>query len=94
MTSQEIKDLRQRLGWTLREMGDVLGVSHMAISKWERGERTPGPYKRAALERLRERLNEAEAQQQRERFERMVKAAATGVGVGLLLHFLFRDDDE
>lgn len=94
MTPQEIKDLRQRLEWSLQEMGQVMRISAMAISNWKRGKTAPGPYKAAALEQLRNRLNEAERQQRREQFEQTLKAGASDVGVGFFLHVLFKGDNE
>lgn len=94
MTAQQMHDLRNRLGMTLAQMSEILGVTGMAISKWERGEATPGPYKQAALERLRDRLSEAENRQQREKLKQQLQAATLQSGVGGLLHVLFRADDE
>ena len=91
MTADEIKNLRTRLGWTLREMGEVLDVSHMAISKWERAERTPGPYKMAALEQLRNRLDRAEGDERRDEFMSDLKGLAARAGIAILLAYLFKD---
>lgn len=38
-TPEVWRALRERAGLTLREVAEVLGVSQMAISRWERGER-------------------------------------------------------
>lgn len=34
---QRIHDKRTELGWTMRELGDKLGVQGSAVNKWEKG---------------------------------------------------------
>lgn len=36
-----IRDLRDKRGWTQRELGDKVGVSPQAVSEWERGNVPP-----------------------------------------------------
>ncbi|MHB1170593.1 MAG: helix-turn-helix domain-containing protein [Longimicrobiales bacterium] len=56
MSPDEIRDVRTRLGWSQSELAEALSVDGrvhpMTVSKWERGETTPQPYLRLALERL------------------------------------------
>lgn len=33
----EIRAAREELGWTQRQLGDVLGVDHTTVSRWELG---------------------------------------------------------
>ena len=91
MTAEEIRKLRSRLGMTLADMSDVMGVTDMAVSKWERGLTTPDPYKMAALEQLRDRLDRAEADQRRDEFMGDLKSLAARAGIAILLAYLFKD---
>ena len=36
-----LKEIRKKNGWTLAEMAERLGTTKQALSKYERGERTP-----------------------------------------------------
>lgn len=38
---ERLKELRNEKGFTIMELGKSLGVSHTAISRWEKGQRTP-----------------------------------------------------
>ena len=94
MTPQEIRDLRKRLGWTQTEYATFFDVGQVAVSKWENGKSEPDRYRMAALEQLRDRLDQAEAQERREQFEQALKAIAVGAGISVLLSFLFGGKDE
>lgn len=49
------RDLRRQADLTLAEVGEALGVSHVAVLRWETGERVPrGDLARRYLELLRE----------------------------------------
>lgn len=37
LTGDEVKKIRQNLRLSVRKMADVMGASHVAVSKWERG---------------------------------------------------------
>ena len=39
--ASKIKELRLKKGLSQRELGEVLGVSDQAISKWEKGQSQP-----------------------------------------------------
>ena len=43
MTRQQLLNMRLRYGYTLRQVADKAGVSHMEIQYIERGERTLTP---------------------------------------------------
>ena len=52
MTPDEIKALRDRLGWTQRQLADHLNVTVTAVSHWEQGVRTPNRWLSAELQQL------------------------------------------
>lgn len=45
----QLRPLREQAGLTQRDLGQVIGVSPLAVGLWERGEREPTPTHRAAL---------------------------------------------
>ncbi|MBI1851047.1 MAG: helix-turn-helix domain-containing protein [Planctomycetes bacterium] len=45
--------LRDALALTQKEMGELIGVNKLTISRWERGTLRPSPESIRALERLR-----------------------------------------
>ena len=47
-----VKELRESLGWTQRELAEAMGVASIQVSRWERGERVPNPGNRAQLSRI------------------------------------------
>jgi len=51
MDSKRIKRLRERLGLTQREFGDLVDKDFITVSRWERGTQKPSVL---ALERLKE----------------------------------------
>ena len=40
-TGYQIQSLRKSKGYTQNQLGDMVGVSFQAVSKWERGETLP-----------------------------------------------------
>lgn len=52
MTAEQIKTLRERLGWTQRGMADYLGVNQNTVNRWENGQCKPMPLCLRALQRL------------------------------------------
>lgn len=52
MKPEEIKDLRQRVGMTQEAFAQHLKVAVSSVSKWERGEVSPGPDKIALMRYL------------------------------------------
>lgn len=47
--SQRIKEQRLLNGWSLEQLAEKVGVSHVAISRWENNIRTPNMYNIIAL---------------------------------------------
>ncbi|MDZ5760557.1 helix-turn-helix transcriptional regulator, partial [Carnobacterium maltaromaticum] len=39
MTGEELKKLRKKLGYSLRDFGEKVGLSHVLISYYEKGTR-------------------------------------------------------
>ncbi len=50
--SENIKELRERLGWTQQQLADKLGVNRNTINRWEMGKRSPGQSMRSKLDDL------------------------------------------
>lgn len=55
MTPDEIREWRDRMGWSQPRLAEAIGVHPMTVSAWERGTQEPPPYLRLALERLAQR---------------------------------------
>jgi transcriptional regulator with XRE-family HTH domain len=56
MNQQEIKALRQKIGLTTTEFGNLFGVSHSTVVFWENGFREPIPQHMALLMQLRGKI--------------------------------------
>ena len=50
--SQNVMELRRKLGWSQEELGSRLGVSRQTVSKWESGQTTPELEKLVAMAEL------------------------------------------
>ena len=51
-TGSDIKREREKRGWTQRQLGDLLGVTNVAVSKWETNNTTPTYSHQVTLRRL------------------------------------------
>ena len=49
MTGDELKEWRNRTGWSQGQLAKALGVIPVTISRWERGERQIPPFLSLAL---------------------------------------------
>src|SRR5262249_8067540 len=49
---KSLKNLRARLDLSQKELGQLLGVHVMTVSKWERGVAEPNPHQRSILRAL------------------------------------------
>lgn len=90
MDAQEIYQLRNRLGYSRQQFGDVLGVSRVQVFRWEKGEQGPGPYRAATMRRIEEQLNKRD----REQFAQALLSVAVGASAGALLAWLFGQDND
>jgi DNA-binding transcriptional regulator YiaG len=52
MTAEEVKALREQLGWTQERMARELGVSFATVNRWEKGHRSPSHLAEKTLQRL------------------------------------------
>ena len=89
MTPQQIKALRDELGWTQQQMGSFLNVSQVGIWRWESAQATPDAYRMTALKQLRIRLDQARVARQQQEFIEGLKVAGA-LGVLALLVYLFK----
>ena len=55
MTSNEIKELRKRLGMTQQELANAVGVDRVTIARWEAGQKKPSNLATRQLARLAKR---------------------------------------
>jgi len=49
VTGQQIRTLRERLGFTQVQLAQLLGVHPLTVSRWERDELAPSPHQAALL---------------------------------------------
>jgi transcriptional regulator with XRE-family HTH domain len=55
MAPDELRRVRERLGWTQADLADALGVHRVTVAKWEAGDRSiPEPVARLAARILKE----------------------------------------
>lgn len=91
MLPDDIRELRERLGWSLAEFGRHFGVTPQAVLKWERGNARPSDFALAAMIQLKRRLDEISEKQKQQFIEKLRNALLTG-GILALLAFLFNKD--
>ncbi|MBU2249287.1 MAG: helix-turn-helix domain-containing protein [Gammaproteobacteria bacterium] len=51
-TGTQIRRLRTRKGWTQARLADLIGVTHVTVSNWERGVFAPNPMAARAIRAL------------------------------------------
>lgn len=49
LSKDDIKQIRDRLGFTQVQFGSLLGVHPLTVSKWERGALQPTPHQQALI---------------------------------------------
>ena len=89
MAPSEIRQLRERLGWSQTQLGASLHVSQIAVSQWERGLSQPDAYRLATLSQLKNRLDAIKTDEQLQAFLSELVVAALTLGVIGLLAYLF-----
>ena len=50
--AEDVKPLREKLGWTQQQLADYLGIDVMTVSRWERGIKQPSSLACRQLRRL------------------------------------------
>jgi transcriptional regulator with XRE-family HTH domain len=93
MNPEEIKQLREELGWSLAKFGKYFGVTAQAVLKWERGTALPNDFALASMIQLKRRLDEAKGNNQKQQFINGLKQALLTGGIVALLTYLFNQDD-
>lgn len=92
MLPDDIRELRQRLGWSLAEFGRHFGVTPQAVLKWERGTARPSDFALATMIQLNRRLDKISENRKQEFIEKLKNALLTG-GILALLAFLFNKEN-
>lgn len=57
LTGQDIRTLRQRLGWSMAEMARQMGCTTVLIAQWESGSSLPEPEAMNHLKYLRDNVD-------------------------------------
>ena len=50
MTPEQVKSIRTNLGLKQKEFGQLFGVHHITVSKWERGVLEPNTYQQTLMD--------------------------------------------
>lgn len=90
ITSEDITFIRNTLKMSLRQLGDIVGVSPSAIMQWERGESSPSRLHYAVLVKLKEI---AIKQDSKEVKKILLSFLAVG-SITALLSWMFSKDNE
>jgi|AntAceMinimDraft_1070359.scaffolds.fasta_scaffold30982_2 transcriptional regulator with XRE-family HTH domain len=88
MNNLHLKDIRVELGYTMKEMASVMGVTDGAVSSWETGRTKPSPPYTEIYNQLRRRLDEYHTSKRKEQFTEQLQAIGI-IGLGALLAYLF-----
>lgn len=91
MEAQEIRQLRERLGWSLANFGRYFGVTAQAVLKWEKGTAQPNDFARVTMIKLRQRLDSSGTQKQQ--FINGLRHALITGGILALLTYLFNNEE-
>jgi putative transcriptional regulator len=77
--------LRTNLGLTQEQLGQLLGVHSLTVSKWERGDRlSPQPYQMALLSSC------SQAVTNQPNIGRTIAQLLVGAGIGIALYHLLK----
>ncbi len=50
--AEQVISTRAKLGLSASQFGDLLGVHHITVSKWEKGTTKPTPYQQTLIEQF------------------------------------------
>jgi|SRR5579859_4595765 len=71
-----LREARKNRGWSQQELAELLGITHLTVSRWERGLTRPGPHFRQQLSTLFEMSPQALNLTSRRRSDPRAKATA------------------
>lgn len=80
-----VRQVRDRLGLSQPELGQLVGAHWVTVSRWERDELTPSPYQMGLIERFGEAARTGKTE-----LGDSVKAAIVTVGVVAALFLLLK----
>lgn len=88
MSPQEIRQLRDRGGFTQKEFANIVGVSRAAVSQWENGFETPSDTRVEIMKALRRELKKREGKELR----KSLIQAGGALSLSIFLQWLTSDD--
>jgi transcriptional regulator with XRE-family HTH domain len=88
MQASEIKKNRKKLKLNQAEFGNLLGVHHVTVSKWESGHPSPTPYQQTLIENFGEAADTEEVKQAN--ISNILIKAGAFVALALLLKHLMK----
>ena len=83
-TADAIRNIRKVLGLTQTQLGQLLGIHSLTVSKWERGVLTPSPYQMAMLDSFKK------AGERKPLVGGTVVALLVGAGIAAALYLLLK----
>ncbi len=81
MMPDTIRSVRNSLGLTQSEFGQLLGAHSMTVSRWELGQLAPSAYQQALMEAF-------QTASRNRRFNKPIKTLLVGAGIVAVLAFL------
>lgn len=84
MTGGEVAAVRTGLGMTQAQLGQLLGVHPLTVSKWERGQLNPSPHQAALLQSF------IKAKQNQPDIGDIVIGLLVGAGVALAIYAILK----
>ena len=86
-----ILKLRNQLGLTQQQLGQLLGAHWMTVSKWERGVLAPNDYQQALMIEFEKAARTRQVQQQKDALGSMLIGAGVAAVLLVLLNAAKRD---
>ena len=84
MAAREIREVREMLGLKQVQMGNLLNVHPVTISRWENGKDSPSPYQQALLRAFQKAVRDDPSLMTK------VGPILVGLGVAAALYLLLR----